>query len=27
MRPATPSPPSLANPARTRPDPSWVGWF
>ncbi len=27
MHPATPSPPSLANPARTRPDPSWVGWF
>jgi hypothetical protein len=23
MRPATPSP----RRARTRPDPSWVGWF
>jgi hypothetical protein len=25
--PVTPSPPSLANLARTRPDPAWVGWF
>ena len=27
MYPATSSPPSLANAARARPDPSWVGWF
>ena len=26
-RPAIPSPPSLATSVRTRPDPSWVGWF
>ena len=27
MCPATSSPPSLANAARTQPDPSWVGWI